>query len=156
MTNRYRQLYCQLLLALGSSLILGHGGMVMAQEVEVSPLANPLADPLVPEVVADGDRPLSPLEAGRIRRKSEDLYLSGTVKWQNQLPNLAFEDWFRHLLLLQILPDRQAEVARLGEIGAIAWENNRIEDSREIFKRLQAIQAENYAEDETLLREVPT
>lgn len=125
----------------------------MAQEMVVTPLTDPLADPMVPLAVAEGDRPLSALELMQIRSKSNSLYLSGTVQWQNQFPELAFDDWLRHLLLLQLLPDRQAEIARLGEIGAIAWENNRVHDTRYIFKRLEAIQETEYVEagDDTLL-----
>ncbi|OKH16950.1 tetratricopeptide repeat protein [[Limnothrix rosea] IAM M-220] len=145
MTNRYRQL----LLSFSATLIFGQLGAIAAPAV--SPLENPLADPLVPTAVAEADRDLSPLETGRISRTAEDLKLSGYVKWQEQLPELAFADWLRHLLLLQLLPDRQGEIESLGEIGAIAWENNRIEDARAITKRLDAIRAEDYPSNENLL-----
>ncbi len=145
MTNRYRQL----LLSLSATLIFGQLGAIA--EPEVSPLENPLADPLVPTAVAEENRDFSPLETGRIRRTAEDLKLSGYVNWQSQLPEPAFADWMRHLLLLQLLPDRQAEIESLGEIGAIAWENNRIEDSRAITKRLDVIRAEEYPTDASLL-----
>ncbi|AFY39271.1 TPR repeat-containing protein [[Leptolyngbya] sp. PCC 7376] len=145
MTNRYQQLLPALMMA----LICAPIGAIAAPEV--SPLANPSTDPLVPKVVAEEERDLSPLEAGRIRRKIEDLRLSGLVQWQDEQPELAFADWFRLLRLSQVLPDRHAEIEHLGEIGAIAWENNRVEDARVITRRLDDIQEQDFPEDETLL-----
>ena len=148
MINRYRQLLPAVIVAVMVPQIQA----IAAPEVEeVSPLANPMADPLVPKSVAEGKRDLTPLETGRIRRKIQDLSISGLVHWQAEESELAFADWFRQLRLGQVLPDRQSEIEDLGEIGAIAWENNRVEDARTIVERLNEIQEVDFPEDESLL-----
>lgn len=139
MTHCYRKLLFFLSLNL---MFAGRG-------VLASPLIEPITDPLIPEPVVE--RPLSPLEMGRIERKAEELLLSGQVQWLAQMPELAFEDWFRHLRLLQVLPDRQAEIESLGNIGAIAWENNRVQDARDITARLDVIGETEFAADGVLL-----
>ncbi|MGB2926784.1 MAG: tetratricopeptide repeat protein [Limnothrix sp.] len=135
--------YQKFLLGLSLCLMLGNGGAIAAS------LEGPIEDPAIPQLKID--RPLSPLEVGNIRRTAADLLISGEQLWLTQQPELAFVDWFRHLRLLQILPDRQAEIMSLGNIGAIAWENNRVQDTRAIMARLDLIRDTEFQTDETLL-----
>lgn len=149
----------QLLFCLSVAFLLGGRGAIAMPNPH--PLTAPIIDPLIPSAVTEGDRRLSPLESGRIEREIMILRQSGLRHWETQAATtpeeealgeeLAFADWFRELRLLQVLPDRLGEVVRLGEIGAIAWENNRVEDARAILARLDAINATDYPTDRNLL-----
>ncbi len=139
MTNRYWQLF----LILSLSLTLPGKWAIS------SPLAEPIVDPLIPQ--PEVERPLSPLEILRIEEGIDQLRQEGMVLWEQEQPELAFEKWYRQLRLQQILPDRRAEIEDLGNIGAIAWESNRVEDARNIQARLESIAAAELPENEDLL-----
>jgi tetratricopeptide (TPR) repeat protein len=159
MTHHYQQLLFFLSIPLIFGGISGARGAIAMPAP--SPLAAPIEDPLIPSAVTEEKRAFSPLEIGRIQREITLLNQSGLRHWEKQAAttpeeeqseeDLAFEDWYRELRLLQVLPDRQAEVVRLGEIGVIAWENNRVEDSRAILARLDAIRLNDFPADKTLL-----
>jgi|GEM_PF-347019 len=96
-------------------------------------------DPLLPQLIVD--RPYSPLEILALRQALDDLQRQGDVLYQAKQTNAAFEIWYRELRLRRVLGFNE-EVAALGRVGSIAWQENRGSDVRVITERLQAIELE--------------
>ena len=119
--------------------------IVIAQSDVFDPLATPQSDPLLPS--AKLQRGLTPLEIRRIRNAIVEI----DKEAQNQLSQRniepAFELWFRELRLQRALGLLE-EIADLGRIGAIAWQENRSEELRIIARRLNVIEQEITAEKE--------
>jgi len=121
------------------ALILIAPGVGLAQTEQISPLDLSTPEPLLPQI----DRPLSPLERGRITREIEKLNPEAMNELETGNEDLAFDLLYRQLRLQKILGMTSiAEVEELGRIGKIAWERNRPADMEIISERLQEIETE--------------
>lgn len=115
--------------------------IVLAQDK----LANPLeikinqSDPVIPP--GYGRRELSSFEISRIKKTIAELNKSAQGELQQGNIDPAFELWYRQLKLTRAI-DTQAEIKALGQIGAIAWQENRGFDLRNIAERLISLEAE--------------
>ena len=110
-----------------------------------SPATNPLevkidqSDPVIP--LGYGKRELSSFEKYRIQKAITELNLLANEQLQQGKQNKAFELWYRQLKLTRVI-DTEAEIEALGEVGAIAWQENRGSDVRNIAERLIEIETE--------------
>jgi tetratricopeptide (TPR) repeat protein len=117
-----------------------------------SPVTNPLKrkidarDPVIPP--GYGKRELSSFEIYRIEREIKKLDQNAQAEWQQGNPERAFELWYRQLKLARAI-NPEVEIIALGNIGAIAWQENRAEDLRNIANRLIAVEQEISLEDST-------
>lgn len=114
------------------------------------------SDPLLPTPTTN--RPLSAFEISRIER--EIVRIDRQAKAELAAGNVdeAFNLWYRELKLQRSLGNLQ-EVAALGRIGNLAWQQNRGFDVRAIAKRLAAIHTAATAENKLslfLLQELGT
>lgn len=115
-----------------------------------SSVANPLEreidarDPLIPP--GYGTRELSSFEIYRIEREIKKLDQNAQAEWQQGNPDRAFELWYRQLKLARAI-NPEVEIIALGNIGAIAWQENRATDLRNIANRLIGIEQEISLED---------
>jgi tetratricopeptide (TPR) repeat protein len=105
--------------------------------------ANPLQtgvnslDPLIPD--GYGKRKLSSFEIYRLKQEIERLEQTATQELQQGNTNRAFELWYRQLKLARAI-NTEVEIKTLGKVGAIAWQENRSLDLRNIANRLMAIE----------------
>ncbi|MEN9520544.1 MAG: hypothetical protein RLZZ381_3132 [Cyanobacteriota bacterium] len=110
-----------------------------------TPIANPLQtgvdrrDPLIP--AGYGRRKLSSFEIYRLEQKINHLEQTASQELQQGNPNRAFELWYRQLKLARAI-NSEVEIEALGKVGAIAWQENRAVDLRNIANRLMAIEKE--------------
>lgn len=108
-------------------------------------IANPLQtgvdrrDPLIPD--GYGRRKLSTFEIYRLKQEIERLEQTASQELQQGNPNRAFELWYRQLKLARAI-STEVEIKALGKVGAIAWQENRTVDLRNIANRLIAIEKE--------------
>lgn len=129
------------------ALILTPPSVGLAQTEQLSPLDLTTPDPLLPQI----DRPLSPLERGRITREIEKLNPEAMTQLEAGNEEIAFELLYRQLRLKTISGMTPIEeVEELGRMGEIAWEYNRPGDMEIISERLEEIQAEALNQPELL------
>lgn len=122
---------------------LPHAAAREPDEFPPNPLEITTPDPLLPRPAVD--RPLSPLERRNLTTALDELNAQATAQYRASKPEAAFEIWFRELRLRRALGPME-EVAALGRVGSIAWEDNYTTETRLITERLQAIQAEAQAQ----------
>lgn len=105
-------------------------------------IANPLQtgvdrrDPLIPP--GYGRRKLSNFEIYRLEQKINQLEQTASQELQQGNTDRAFELWYRQLKLARAI-NPEVEIEALGKVGAIAWQENRAVDLRNIAHRLVAI-----------------
>lgn len=103
----------------------------------VSPLDLTTPEPLLPQI----DRPLSPLERGRIKREIEKLNVSATAQLEARNTDAAFELLYRIIRLQKHLGiTQEEEIEALALVGQIAWEQNSSSDMEIISNALAQIQ----------------
>ena len=119
--------------------------IVTAQSDIFDPLATPQSDPLLPPATAR--RELTHLEKKQLKNAIVEIDREAQNQLSQRNIEPAFELWFRQLRLQRAigLPE---EIADLGRIGAIAWQENRGEELRIIARRLDVIEQEITAEKE--------
>jgi tetratricopeptide (TPR) repeat protein len=110
-----------------------------------SQLANPLKTKIDPsELVipsAYGQRELSSFEKYRIEKTIAELNQTAKAQLKQGNQDRAFELWYRQLKLTRAI-NAATEIQALGEVGAIAWQENRGPDVRNIAERLIQLEAE--------------
>lgn len=122
---------------------LGISNFIFVQEIAqaqanpVNPLEAIRSDPLFPP--GYGQRELTSFEKYRIEKAIADLNQAATAELAQGNADQAFKLWYRQLRLVRAL-DVIAEIKALGKIGAIAWQENRGADVRNIAQRLITIQ----------------
>ncbi len=138
------------------ALLILVGGSLPSQAQ--APLTNPLditqPDPILLQF--PGDRPLTASEQTVLQTELDELQAQAAARLAAGNSDEAFEIWIRELRLRRALGP-QAEVAALGRVGAIAWEENRTLEVRAITQRLQTIEQEIEAQppiDFDLLRQI--
>jgi len=114
---------------------------VLAQNQSTNPLATEInySDPVIP--YGYGKRELSPFEKNRIKKTITELNQSAQVVLKQGNPDQAFEFWYRQLKLTRAI-NPETEIKALGNIGAIAWQENRGLDLRNIAARLISLEGE--------------
>jgi tetratricopeptide (TPR) repeat protein len=126
------------LLAGGINLFCVHHKLLAQSQI-----ANPLQtgvdrrDPVIPP--GYGRRKLSTFEIYRLEQKINQLQQTASQELQQGNPNRAFELWYRQLKLARAI-NTEVEIEALGKVGAIAWQENRAVDLRNIANRLMAIE----------------
>jgi tetratricopeptide (TPR) repeat protein len=116
---------------------------LLAELLSQSQVANPLqievdsSDPVIPS--GYGKRELSSFEIYRIEQEIAKLEQTATAELQQGNPHRAFELWYRQLKLARAI-NPKVEIEALGKVGAIAWQENRASDLRNIANRLMAIE----------------
>lgn len=112
---------------------------LLAQSQGTNPLQTGVdsRDPLIPD--GYGKRQLSSFEIYRLQQEIERLEQTATQELQQGNTNRAFELWYRQLKLARAI-NTEVEIEALGEVGAIAWQENRAGDLRNIANRLMAIE----------------
>lgn len=144
-----RQILLSILLVGGLNLVAVQPDL-LSPLLAQSPVANPLRreidarDPVIPP--GYGKRELSSFEVYRIEREIKKLDQNAQSEWQQGNPDRAFELWYRQLKLARAI-NPEVEIIALGNIGAIAWQENRAEDLRNIANRLIAVEQEISLED---------
>jgi tetratricopeptide (TPR) repeat protein len=139
-----RQVLLNILLAGGINLVAVQHSLLPPLLAQ-SPFGNPLEreidvrDPVIPP--GYGKRELSSFEIYRIEREINKLDQSAQEEQQRGNTDRAFELWYRQLKLARAI-NPEVEITALGNIGAIAWQENRAEDLRNIANRLIAIEQE--------------
>ena len=125
---------------LSISCIFSGGNIVRAENTSANPLDAKIdrSDPVIP--AGYGTRELSSFEKYRITKAINELDRSARIKLE-QGEDGAFKLWYRRLKLSRALGS-EAEITALGNVGAIAWKENRGEDLRNIADRLIKIQDE--------------
>lgn len=116
-------------------------------EFPPNPLELKVSDPLLPQA----GQPLTAQEQQTLRTALDELNAQATAQFRTGNPEAAFETWYRELRLRRALGPAE-EVAALSRVGAIAWEENRTIDVRQISERLQAVQQQTPTENLELLR----
>ena len=124
---------------LSISYIFSGGKIVRAEISSANPLDAKIerSDPVIP--AGYGTRELSSFEKYRITKAINELDRAARVKLEQGKEDAAFKLWYRRLKLSRAL-NSEAEIEALGNIGAIAWKENRGEDLRNIADRLTLIQ----------------
>ena len=89
-----------------------------------------------------GRRELTSFEKYRIEEAIPELDRAAEAELEQGNGDEAMKLWYRRLMLTRAL-DRIQEIQALGEIGAIAWKENRGTDVRNIAERLIAIEEES-------------
>lgn len=103
---------------------------------------NPFDEPAVPDpLLPSNPRPLSPFEQRRLREALAELDQQAQQQLAAQNGTAAFAIWYR-VLRLQPYLSPEEEIAALGRIGGIAWDNSRSEDVNFINQRLRQRQQE--------------
>jgi tetratricopeptide (TPR) repeat protein len=121
----------------GLICLTSKGFTVVAETKLSAPLDPTLSDPLLPSKKIK--RPLSSFEKYRIKREIVKLDQEAKTELTSGNGDRAFSLWYR-VLRLQRHIGVVEEIVALGNIGEIAWSENRGEDMRIIFNRLEDIQ----------------
>ncbi|MEO1801992.1 MAG: hypothetical protein AAFR62_16480, partial [Cyanobacteria bacterium J06629_2] len=125
---------------LAGSIILAPVSYVLAQPETSNPLEVGIdqSDPVIP--LGYGRRELSAFEIRRIEQEMAQLNRSAKAELQQGNGKEAFKLWYRQLKLARAV-NKVTEIETLGEVGAIAWQENRGEDLRNIANRLITIES---------------
>lgn len=112
---------------------------VLAQAQLVNPLETPINqnDPLIPANY--GKRQLTSFEKYRLENAIAKLDRTAKAELAQGNGDKAFKLWYRQLKLAHAV-DPETEIRALGDVGAIAWQQSRGTDVRNIAERLIAIQ----------------
>ena len=112
---------------------------MLAQPQSVNPLETPINqnDALIP--VGYGQRELTSFEKDRIKKAIAKLNQTAKAELAQGNGDKAFKLWYRQLKLARAV-DPETEIKALGDVGAIAWQQSRGTDVRNIAERLIAIQ----------------
>ena len=112
---------------------------MLAQQQSVNPLETPITkkDPLIP--AGYGQRELTSFEKYRIKQAIAQLNQTAKADLAQDNGDKAFKLWYRQLRLARVV-DPETEIKALGNVGAIAWQQTRGVDVRNIAERLIAIQ----------------
>lgn len=143
------------LTALSALWVWGQPGALSLLPVQAAPIlpaapppatTQELKDPLnralfPPDDLVPSHIPLSVFQRRRLSADLDRLHQEGLVLSQGGQLDSAFVLWYRELRGRQALGNL-AEIKALGNVGAIAWENNRREDVGIITRRLEAIQGQ--------------
>lgn len=113
--------------------------IALTQTEPSNPLEAIKSDPVIPS--GSGQRDLTSFEKYRIEKTIAELNQAATAELAQGNADQAFKLWYRHLRLTRAL-DTISEIKALGKIGAIAWQENRGADVRNIAQRLITIQEE--------------
>lgn len=126
---------------LSISYIFSGGNIAWAENTSANPLDAKIdrSDPVIP--AGYGTRELSSFEKYRITEAINELDRAARIKLEQGKGDAAFKLWYRQLKLSRALGS-EAEITALGNIGAIAWQENRGEDLRNVADRLTPIQDE--------------
>lgn len=116
--------------------------IVIAQTDIFDPLATPQEDPLLPPL--DVQRELTALEKRRVQNAIIEINQEATEQLAQRNLDAAFTLWFRELRLQRAIGLKE-EIADLGRIGAIAWQENRGVELRFIANRLEVIEQDAIA-----------
>jgi tetratricopeptide (TPR) repeat protein len=112
---------------------------VIAQMQPANSLMVDRDEPLIPD--SYGKRELTSFEKYRIERVIVKLNQTAQAELEKDNQDKAFKLWYRQLRLSRVL-SIETEIKALGEIGAIAWSENRSTDVRNLANRLTEIQGE--------------
>ena len=126
-----------LAIAIMAIILSGHSVLAQPDQNQEHPQ---LQDPLIPK--GYGKRELTSFEQYRITKKVEELAQTATQEIAQGNIERGMQLWYRQLKLLRVL-DRGREIVALGQVGAIAWRENRRQDVRQIAQRLMNIESEN-------------
>jgi tetratricopeptide (TPR) repeat protein len=118
--------------------------IAIAQPKPIQSLMVDRDDPLIP--AGYEKRELTSFEKYRLERAITQLNQTAQVELEKDNQDQAFKLWYRQLRLTRVL-DRETEIKNLGNIGAIAWEENRGADVRNFANRLIEIQGEIASEN---------
>ena len=137
--NNYKLIFLVCLLSI--STVFPSWKLAFAQDSENNPLLKAVdkSDRLIPP--GYGRRELTSFEKYRIEKTIPELDRAAEAQLKQGNDNEAFKLWYRRLMLTRALDPIQ-EIEGLGEIGAIAWKENRGTDVRNIAERLIAIEEE--------------
>ena len=119
---QYRSWKIILLTWLLGVVVLSLQEITLAQTQPANPLEVNQSDPLIPD--GYGKRPLTSFEKYRIEKAIVDLNQTAQAELERGNADRAFTLWYRQLRLTRVI-DTSAEIKALGEIGAIAWQENR-------------------------------
>ena len=127
------------------ALLIGFGSVdllkseILAQTKTGNPLMIEISqqDPTIP--VGYGARELTSFEQYRIKQEITKLNQIAQEELKQGNPNAAFKQWYRYLKLSRVI-DPELEIEHLGNVGAIAWQENRGLDVRNIAERLTNLQ----------------
>lgn len=113
----------------------------LSQNQSANPLERKIdqSDPVIPS--GYGKRELSSFETYRIKKTIAQLAQSAQAELQQGNQDQAFELWYRQLKLTRAI-SAEAEIKALGDIGAIAWQENRGLDLRNVAERLISLEEE--------------
>lgn len=144
-----------IVLSLGAMNVFSVQEEVFAQSPSTNPLTAEInqRDPLVPD--GFGKRELSSFEKYRLKKEIAKLDQRAKAELASNDGDKAFKLWYRQLKLARAI-DPKTEINALGEIGAIAWEENRGQDVRNIAERLATIQDELKSEKSSNRLNSPT
>ena len=137
--SNYRLIFLTCLLSIG---VVFPGKLAFAQNSGDNPLLKSVdkSDRLIPP--GYGTRKLTSFEKYRIEETIPELDRAAEAELEQGNDNEAMKLWYRRLMLTRAL-DPILEIEALGEIGAIAWKENRGTDVRNIAERLIAIEEES-------------
>lgn len=115
--------------------------VVLAQDQSDNPLEMKInsSDPVIPS--GYGQRELSSFEKYRIEKTISELNQSAQAELKQGNQDQAFKLWYRQLKLTRAIGAKK-EIKTLGDIGAIAWQENRGLNLRNIAARLISLEEE--------------
>lgn len=116
---------------------MGLGSMFLLSAVTSS--FKVLASQPSPLEIEVSNRPSTQAEK-QMTAKIADLHQQAQTSLDNNQSDRAFKLWYQALRLQQQLNTPAAEVKQLGRVGAVAWQQNRIQDLKIITQRLRAIE----------------
>lgn len=125
---------------LGGSIVLAPACRLLAQSKTTNPLEIEIdqSDRVIP--LGYGKRQLSAFEIRRIKQEMAQLNRAAKAELKQSNSEEAFELWYRQLKLARAV-GTVTEIETLGEVGAIAWKENRSEDLRNIANRLITVES---------------
>ena len=109
-----------------------------------NPLTKKIEDPLIP--IGYGKRELTSFEKYRLKKTIADLEKAARAELDRGNTDRAMKLWYRQLKLARAV-GRDLEVKTLGQVGEIAWQENRSNDVRNIAERTIAIQSQAESEN---------
>ncbi len=133
----WQKIFLVYLLSISSLVFIQE--QVLAQMQQANSLMVDRDEPLIPD--GYGKRELTSFEKYRLERVIVQLNQTAQVELEKDNEDEAFKLWYRQLRLSRVLGTAN-EIKALGNIGAIAWSENRSADVRNLANRLIEIQEE--------------